>query len=102
MTVYAQYPIEGKWDTKNHGTILSISKNKEIYEGFIKSTGSKKAVEGKQMIRNIQPTKNGFEGEIYSIKQDKWLDAEFYPKEEIMEVKVSVGFLSKTVEWERQ
>ncbi|WP_044213517.1 hypothetical protein [Flammeovirga sp. OC4] len=102
VSVFAQHPIEGKWDTQRHGTILSIKKNKNIYEGFVKSTGSEKIEEGKQMIRNIQPTKNGFEGEIYSVKQDKWLTAEFYPEKEAMEVKISVGILSKTLEWERK
>lgn len=102
LSIYAQNPIIGKWDTKNHGTIISVENVDGQLQGIIKSSGNPKAKEGTLIIRNLKENKDGYEGEIYSIKQGKWMDAEFTPMDNMMEVKVSVGFISKTVEWERK
>ena len=87
---------------KKDGTVVNIKKVGNIFEGFVKSTESEADIVGKKVIRDIKPTKNGFEGEIYAIKMDKWLDAKFKPNGDIMEVKASLGFVSRTMEWDRE
>lgn len=102
LSAYANNPIEGNWDTKNYGTIVSIKKVDGVLKGIIKSSGNKNAKEGMQIIRNLKATDDGYEGEIYSVKRDKWMDAEFTRNGDVLEVEVSVGFISKTVEWDRK
>ncbi|NME68092.1 DUF2147 domain-containing protein [Flammeovirga aprica] len=102
ITAFAQTDIEGTWDMKKDGTIVTIKKADSIFEGFVISTESEADIVGKKVIRDIKPTKNGFEGEIYAIKLDKWLEAKFKPDGDIMEVKASLGFVSRTMEWDRK
>ncbi|NLR91545.1 MULTISPECIES: DUF2147 domain-containing protein [Flammeovirga] len=93
--------IKGKWNTGKEDTIVEI-KGDDVLEGKISSTHNPKGKVGTVILRDLKKKGDHYEGEIYSIKKDEWYNADVKVVDDHLEVKVSVGFLSKTVEWKKK
>jgi len=87
--------IEGVWNTGKENTTIEIKNG----EGKIYSSDNQKATKGKLMIKEIQKTNNTYKGKLYIIKKKRWVDAEFIPNGNSLNVTVSAGWRSKTLKW---
>ena len=104
ITNYAQSQSEvaGDWVVGKQNTVIKIEQNDGIYCGTIISSDNPKAEIGKLMVKDLKLKKGKWKGKTYSPKPKEWYDAEFIPKENTLDVKIKVGFFSKTIEWVRK
>lgn len=105
VTSYAQsqQDIAGEYSIGNQNTIIKIEQKDDVYSGRIISSDNPKAKVGTLMVEDLKQDKKGnWKGQVYAPKRDEWYDAEFAPKGNILEIKISVGFFSKTMEWKKQ
>ena len=101
FSVFGQSNFNGTWDTGEDNTIIEISESAGKIVGKIKSSDNPKATIGKVMVKDLKKNGTKWEGKIYAAKRQDWYDAVLTPKGNILEIKISVGFMSKTVEWKR-
>ncbi|MEO1484954.1 MAG: hypothetical protein AAFU57_04350 [Bacteroidota bacterium] len=101
LSINAQETIEGLWNTGKENTIVEIKKNNDSYEGVIVSSENSKAPVGKKLIKDVVETNEGYTGKLYAAKKDKWMDANFVVKEEILVLEVGSGLRKKSIEWEK-
>ncbi len=95
VSTYAQHTLDGIWDTGIENTTIEIKNG----VGKIYSSDNQKATKGKLMIKEIKKTNNTYKGKLYSIKIKRWIDAEFIPKANSLDVFISSGMRSKTLKW---
>ena len=99
----AQSNVAGNWVAGKEYTVIKIAQEGSSYSGKIISSENPKAKLGTLMVKDLKQDKKGnWKGQVYAPKRDEWYDAEFTPNGEILEVKISVGFFSKTMEWKKQ
>lgn len=99
MTIHAQESITGIWNTGNQNTKIEVKENNGMYGGNIISSDNAKAKIGKQLIKDVKSKNGEWKGKIYSVKKEKWMDAIFKEKDDILFITVEAGFMSKTIEW---
>lgn len=103
FTSSAQSNVAGNWIVGEQNTVIKIAQEGSSYSGKIISSENPKAEIGKLMVKDLKKNKKGnWEGQIYSPKRKDWYDAEFTPKGDLLEIEISVGFFSKTMEWKKQ
>lgn len=95
ISLNAQQRIEGLWDTGKDNTTIEIINE----EGNVHSSDNAKATTGKLIIKNLKKTSNSYKGKLFIIKKNRWVDAEFVPKENTLYVTISAGWQSKTLKW---
>lgn len=91
--------LEGVWDTGQENTTVEIKSVDGVYQG--KVVRSDKAKAGKLMLVDITEEGDVYEGKVYSIKKEKWYDATLELNNDVLNITVSVGFLSKEVQWNK-
>lgn len=101
FSAYAQSPIEGVWATGKDNTMVEIRGTDDVVEGKIHTSDNAKAEIGKLIIKDLREDDGSYNGKLYIIKMQRWVNATFSPKGEKLIVTVSAGFRSKTVEWEK-
>ncbi len=99
---FAQSDLSGEYIVGEKNTIVKIEQHNSIYSGKIISSDNPKAKIGNLMVKELKHTKSAWKGKIYSPKRMEWYDAEFILKENKLNVEISVGFFSKTVEWKKK
>lgn len=102
---YAQseYDLAGEYIIGEQNTIVKIIEYNNEHSGKLISSDNPKAKLGILMVKDLkQDKKSKWKGKVYAPKRNEWYDAEFTPKEKSLEIKVKVGFLSKTMEWKRK
>lgn len=92
--------ILGKWQTPKENSVIEIKQNGNVLEGVVIKSENKKAV-GQKILRNLKEVDGSWKGNLYAIDKDKLLDITLKPKEDHMEVKVLLGWFSKSSEWKR-
>ena len=103
FTSFAQSGVSGNWVVGEQNTVIKIKKGDNSHSGKIVSSDNPEAKIGKLMVKDLKQDKKGnWKGKVYSPKRKEWYDAEFTRKGEILEVTISVGFFSKTIEWKKQ
>ncbi len=95
VSTYAQHTLDGIWDTGIEYTTIEIKKG----EGKIYYSDNQKATKGKLMIKEIKKTNNTYTGKLYSIRMKRWVDVQFIPKGNSLDVIISSGLRSKTLKW---
>ena len=98
----SQSDIAGEYVVGEQNTIVKIEPQEDFFSGKITSSDNPKAKIGNLMVKDLKEKKGKWKGKIYSPKRKEWYDAEFIPKENTLDVKIKVGFFSKTIEWERK
>ena len=101
LAVFGQTDLSGVWDTDNDNTIVEISQVDDRYTGRIKSTDNEKAEIGKVILKDLKENGSEWNGRIYAAKRGEWYDVEITPDEDVLKLKISAGFLSKSVVWKR-
>lgn len=96
---FAQPGVVGEWIIGEQNTVVKIEQQNSIYSGKIISSDNPNVKTGILMVKDLKQTKGKWEGKVYSPKQKEWYDAEFTQKENKLNIEISVGFFSKTVEW---
>ncbi len=97
----AQQSLEGLWKTGKEETIIEISFSSEQLLGKIKSSNNEQAEMGKIILKDLWSEGNKWVGKIYAIKRKKWYNVEIISKEEVLELKISFGLMSKSLQWEK-
>lgn len=91
----AQQSIDGIWNTGQENTKIEINST----TGKIHSSDNKKAPIGKIIVKDLNKINNTYEGKLYLIKRDRWVDAVFVPNGKSLNVTISAGFQKKTLVW---
>ena len=99
LQLNAQQSPVGTWNTGQKNTLVEIKEVGNSLEGKIVASDNAKAPLGKRLIKDIKKQGDTYEGQLYSIKKDKWFDAKFNVKSETLEITVSAGLMKKTIEW---
>jgi uncharacterized protein (DUF2147 family) len=101
-SVFAQSDIRGTWNTGEQNTLVEIGQEGESYTGKVISSNNDKLKPGTLLIKDVKLKKNKWKGQLYAPKKGEWYKAEFTNKGNILEIVLSVGFMSKTVEWTKE
>ena len=96
---FGQSDVSGEWIVDEDNTLIKIEQDMGIYSGKIISSDNPKAPIGELIVKEVKQTKGKLEGKVFSLKRQEWYDAEFIPKENQLDVEISVGFYKKTIEW---
>ncbi|MGB0880688.1 MAG: DUF2147 domain-containing protein [Polaribacter sp.] len=102
LNSFAQSDIAGKYVVGEQNTIVKIEPQEDVFLGKITSSDNPKAKIGKLMVKDLKEKKGKWKGKVYSPKRKEWFDAEFIPKKNTLDVKIKVGFFSKTMKWTRK
>lgn len=104
ITAYAQSNagLSGEYIVGEQNTIVKIEQHDDVYSGKIMSSDNAKVKIGKMMVKDLEQTRGKWKGKVYAPKRKEWFDAEFIPKKNTLDVKIKVGFFSKTIEWLRK
>ena len=100
LSINSQQSIEGIWNTGKENTKIEIKKTNNEIEGTILSSDNAKAPIGKLMIKEVVEKNGVFKGKLLAIKKGKWVDAVFNRKGNILNITVSSGWMSKTIQWD--
>lgn len=101
FSVIAQDSLSGVWATGDDNTKIEISEENSEIEGKIKSSDNQKAKIGKVILKDLKEDGNQWKGRIYAARRGEWHNVEIIPREEVLELKISVGLFSKTLEWKK-
>jgi uncharacterized protein (DUF2147 family) len=101
VSTSAQQSLEGLWKTGKEETIIEISFSNEQLIGKIKSSNNEEAEMSKIIIKDLRSEINKWIGKIYAVKRKKWYDVEIVSKEEVLELKIISGLMSKSLQWKK-
>ena len=99
FSVSGQSQLNGTWNTGEDNTVIEITESAGKTSGKIKSSDNPKATIGKVIVKDLKKSGSSCKGKIYAPKRQEWYDAVLTQKGNILVIKISVGFFSKTVEW---
>ena len=99
FSVFGQSQLNGTWNTGEDNTKIEISESESLITGNIKSSDNPKAQIGKVILKDLKEEGNNWKGKIFAAKKQKWYEAVITPKGNTLEIEISVGFFSKTIEW---
>lgn len=102
MGLKAQTKPVGIWNTGSDNTRVEIKELDGNLAGHILSSDNTSVEIGKQLLKDLQLAENGWKGKLYAPRRDEWYDATLEMKEDVLEITIGPGFLSKTVEWKRE
>lgn len=97
----AQQSLEGLWKTGKEETIIEISFSSEQLIGKIKSSNNEEAEMGKIILKALRSEGNKWVGKIYAVKRKKWYNVEIISKEEVLELKISFGLMTRSLQWKK-
>jgi hypothetical protein len=97
----SQSPLQGKWDTGKENTIVEILEEEDELMGRIVSSGNEKVKIGTVMLKDLSKAKDTWTGKVYSLKKKEWFDVEIKPNGSVLDLKISNGFLSKSIKWKK-
>jgi uncharacterized protein (DUF2147 family) len=100
FSIHAQSLIQGIWETGEDNTRIEIRQTNGQWLGKIKSSDNNKAEIGKIILKGLKKDDNKWIGELYAAKRKQWYDVEISPKGNALELEISVGFFSKSIEWQ--
>lgn len=97
----AQQSLEGLWKTGKEETIIEISFSSEQLIGKIKSSNNEEAEMGKIILKALRSEGSKWVGKIYAVKRKKWYNVEIISKEEVLELKISFGLMTRSLQWKK-
>ena len=100
-SLFGQSNLTGTWDTGEDNTIIEITEIEDKPTGKIKSSDNPKAKIGNVILKEVNKNGRIWKGKIYAAKRQEWYDAEITQKGDVLEIEISVGFFSKTLEWNK-
>lgn len=97
----SQSTLEGVWDTGMENTLIHIYKSDDQYMGKVLASDNEKAPIDMQVLRNVKQVESHWEGEFFIPRFGTWMEAEFAPSKESLDVQVSVGWFKRKRTWSR-
>lgn len=98
----AQQSISGIWNIGQDNTKIEITETDDIYEAKIISSGNSKVKIGSQFLKDVKSVGREWKGKLYNLKKGKWYDVIIVGKGSKMLATVKAGFMSKTLEWNKE
>ncbi len=95
----AQQSIEGIWNTGESNTKISISEESGFFIGKIISSDEEDVKIGNQILKEVKLVNGVGSGKLYAAKKGEWYDAALKQNGNKLDIKIKVGFVSKTLEW---
>ena len=100
VTIHAQSPLAGNWDTRKEHTIIKISVENDTATGKIFSSDNDLAI-GKTILKDLKKQGNKWAGKLFAAKRKKWVNVELTPSKTQLDLLVSAGFTKKKIVWRR-
>ena len=97
----SEYIIIGTWNTLENNTRIQIIEEKGMLIGRIKSSDNTKVQVGKIILKDLTKTGNSWGGKIFSLKRNEWYDVEIIPQKNKLDLKIQIGFLHRSLTWEK-
>lgn len=94
--------IQGQWNTGEENTVIAIRKEENGWLGRIVSSDNANAKINGIVLKDLEWNGEEWEGQVYAAKRKEWYDVEMIRNSEMLEVEVSVGIFSKSLEWKRE
>lgn len=91
----------GKWNVSKDNTTIEIFEKDGNLFGKIVSSDNEKAKKGTLILRDFKYSNGKWTGKLYAIKTDKLVDAEMQINNGTLEITAQIGFISKTIIWEK-
>ena len=101
FSIQAQTSLKGTWNTGESNTKIEISNTNGAWIGKLKSSDNKKTEIGKVILKDLKKDSNQWTDKIYVIKRKQWYHVELDLQAKVLELNISVGFLSKTLAWNK-
>ena len=102
LPLNAQIKIDGFWITIDENkTVIEVIKQNGQHIGIRRSSNNKDYKIGELVLKDISPKGDIWEGKIYAPTRKTWYNVEITPHNDILKLKISVSFFSKTIEWKR-
>jgi len=101
FSAFSQSDLRGIWEAGEENTMIEIAEVDGQLLGKLKSTDNKNAEIGRLILKDLEKRGTTWTGQIYAAKRKKWFDVELTPTENILELEIDAGILSKSVEWKR-
>ena len=95
------FEIVGTWNTLEDNTKVQIVEQKGVFIGRIISSDNSKAQVGRLILKDLVKTGNTWSGKIFAVKRNEWYDVEISSKKNMLDLKVHIGFVNKTLTWEK-
>ncbi|GAA3509949.1 hypothetical protein GCM10022393_23640 [Aquimarina addita] len=99
--LFSQYTLQGIWNSGKDNTMIEVTESNGTIVGKIKSSDKKDIELGKVILKDLKKEDNTWVGSIYAHQRKEWYDVEISPQDNVLQLKVSVGFLSKTLIWKK-
>lgn len=97
----SEYIIIGTWNTLENNTRIQIIEEKGMLIGRIKSSDNTKVQVGKIILKDLTKTGNSWSGKIFSLKRNEWYDVEIIPQKNKLDLKIQIGFVHRSLTWEK-
>lgn len=97
----SEYVIIGTWNTLENNTRIQIIEEKGMLIGRIKSSDNTKVQVGKIILKDLTKTGNSWSGKIFSLKRNEWYDVEIIPQKNNLDLKIQIGFVHRSLTWEK-
>lgn len=97
----AQNDISGIWNTGEDETKIEIKRLESEWKGRVLSSNNSDFKPNTVVLRKLTKKGELWRGQIYAPKRNEWYNVEITQKENLLSLEVSLGFLSRTIEWER-
>ena len=93
--------VAGIWETQHKGTYVSIKTNAlgKPVAGKVLFSDKEKVLIGTQVLSDFKKDGEQWSVTLYSIERDKEFEGLIHRDGDILNIEVSVLFLSKTIEW---
>ncbi len=98
----AQQDIKGVYDIGEENTKVEIYDKEGSIWGKIVSSDNEKVKIGTDILRRFTYKDNKWVGTMYAIRKKKEMDAELVNEDEILNVIIHVGFITKNLYWKKQ
>lgn len=99
--IVAQTPIDGVWNTGKDNTKINITEENSIWTGKTLSSDNENAKIGTVMLKDLEKKGKTWHGKLFFAKKNVWYNVKIQPNGDQLELTIKVGFISKTITWER-
>lgn len=101
LSVFGQTSLKGVWNAGEDNTKIEITETGSVATGKLKSSDNTETTVGTVILKNVKKQGDHWVGQIYAAKRKEWYDAELSVSGDVLEIEITVGIFSKTLEWKR-
>ena len=102
LTVFAQQPLEGIWQTNDDNTLIETYQKDGAWYGKIKSSDNPKATIGMDILKGFTEKDGVWNGQLYAVKKNETLNAVITPDANKLNIVLTKGVITKKLVWTKQ